>query len=208
MQPVPSLREDPGSEHRIRLLEAMAAVVNEKGYAKTTVSDVVARARVSRRTFYEHFDDKQECLLALFAWLTDGMLDAIGQEAPAELPWEERVRATLHGYLSGLAANPSATATFLLEIQSAGPAAVGMRRSLIHRLVDVLLGLAADARLQNPSLRRLAPETAMMIVGGINELMLRAVEERRVHRLAELAESASALLTAALTAPDRRAAAA
>jgi hypothetical protein len=47
-----------------------------------------------------------------------------------------------------------------------------------------------------------------MIVGGINELMLRAVEERRVHRLAELAESASALLTAALTAPDRRAAAA
>ena len=53
-------------EHRRRLLDAMSHTVATKGYADTTIADLAAQARVSRRTFYEHFDDKAQCLIALY----------------------------------------------------------------------------------------------------------------------------------------------
>ena len=53
-------------EHRSRVLEGMAAAVSRKGFADTTIGDIVAEAGVSRRTFYEHFDSKAECLIALY----------------------------------------------------------------------------------------------------------------------------------------------
>lgn len=54
----------PGNEHRARLLEGMARAVAAKGYADTTIADIVREASVSRRTFYENFADKAECLIA------------------------------------------------------------------------------------------------------------------------------------------------
>ena len=54
------------SEHRARLLEGMARAVAAKGYADTTIADIVREASVSRRTFYENFGDKAECLIALY----------------------------------------------------------------------------------------------------------------------------------------------
>lgn len=173
--------------------------MSEKGYAATTIGDIVSHAHVSRRTFYECFPDKESCFLALFAVTSDRLLDAISEVA-RDLPWEERISSTIRIYLSGFAANPALTSTFLVEIRTAGPRALGLRRAVIHRLSDVLLGLAADARAQDPSLRPLKPETATAIVGGINELMLQAVEEQRVHRIADLAETATDLMRAALIA--------
>ena len=55
-----------GTEHRARLLEGMARAVAAKGYADTTIADIVREASVSRRTFYENFADKAECLTALY----------------------------------------------------------------------------------------------------------------------------------------------
>jgi len=52
-------------EHRSRVLEGMAHAVSRKGYAETTIADIVGEASVSRRTFYEHFESKAECLIAL-----------------------------------------------------------------------------------------------------------------------------------------------
>ena len=187
--------------HRDRLLAAMIEAVNEQGYGATTVGDVVRRAHVSKRTFYEHFHDRQDCFVAVFALVSDRMLDAITEHVSTELEWEEQIRATIHAYLAGFAANPTVTSAFLLEIRSAGPRALGLRRAVIHRLVDVLLGLATDARVQDPQLRRLDRETATMIAGGINELMLVAVEEERGHRLPEITDTAVGLIRAALTAP-------
>ncbi|REM69108.1 TetR/AcrR family transcriptional regulator, partial [Mycobacterium tuberculosis] len=58
--------EGPGSEHYARLLQGMAHAVAAKGYAETTIADIVREAAVSRRTFYEHFSTKTECLIALY----------------------------------------------------------------------------------------------------------------------------------------------
>jgi AcrR family transcriptional regulator len=184
--------------HRERLLAGLGAAINEKGFAATTIADIVRHAHVSKRTFYEHFPDKEACCLALFATASERMIDAIGREVTDELPWEERIRATIHAYLSGFAASPSLTTTFLLEIRAGGPRTLGLRRAVINRLADALLELAADARAQDPSLRRLDRRTATAIIGGINELMLVAVEEQRVHRLAEIGDTAAELMRSAL----------
>ena len=62
---MPEARTD-AADHRRRLLDAMSHTVALKGYADTTIADLAAEARVSRRTFYEHFDDKAQCLIALY----------------------------------------------------------------------------------------------------------------------------------------------
>src|SRR5690606_31573787 len=66
--PSPAVSSTPSdaAEHRRRLLDAMAVVVARKGYADATIADLAAEARVSRRTFYEHFQTKAQCLIALY----------------------------------------------------------------------------------------------------------------------------------------------
>jgi AcrR family transcriptional regulator len=191
------------AEHRERLLAGMDAAIRQKGLESATISDVVQHAHVSKRTFYEHFTDKESCFLALFALTSDRIVDAIVSDLGPELPWEERLRACIDAYLAGLAVNPSLTTSFLLEVRSAGPRALTLRRAVINRLVDVLLGLCQDARGQDPALNRVDRETVTAVVGGLNELMLAAVEEQRVHRLAEIGETGVQMLRAALTAPSR-----
>src|SRR5690348_16174648 len=71
-----STTADPGG-HRERLIAAMAASIVEKGYRDTTVADVVRLARTSRRSFYEHFEDRDACFLALFDTTNDVMMDEI-----------------------------------------------------------------------------------------------------------------------------------
>jgi len=199
--PAPKRAQAVTALHRERLLAGMEAAIRHKGLEATTISDVVHQAHVSKRTFYEHFADKEACFLALFVVTSDRIVDAIVDDLPAELPWEERIRTCIDAYLAGLAVNPAVTSSFLLDVRGAGPKALPLRRAVINRLVDLLLGLAHDARAQDPTLHRLDRATVTAIVGGLNELMLAAVEEQRVHRIAEIGETGVQLLRAALTAP-------
>src|SRR5215218_4516301 len=78
-------REVVLASQRGRLLEAMAQCVAEHGYAVTTVAQVIARAGVSRKTFYEHFPDKRACFLAAWEVGTELLLEhmlAAADEAP------------------------------------------------------------------------------------------------------------------------------
>src|SRR5919201_6795907 len=80
-------REEVIASQRGRMLAAMAEVVAQKGYARTTVADVLSRARVSRETFYEQFSDKEDCFLAAYDFSVEAMLEAITDavgDAPAE----------------------------------------------------------------------------------------------------------------------------
>jgi AcrR family transcriptional regulator len=111
------------------MLAAMATAVGEKGYGSVAVADVIARAGVSRRAFYEHFDNKEECFLAAYDAGVESMLaaidDAIGRAA-ADGPLAI-ARAGTERYLSTLAANPAFARTFLVEVLAAGPRALERR---------------------------------------------------------------------------------
>jgi AcrR family transcriptional regulator len=182
----------------------MAAALTEKGYVDISVADIVQHARVSRRTFYQHFADKEACYLATYSALSDDVLSRIAEAGATELPAEERLVAATYAYLTALEERPALTRTFLTEIQAAGPQALKLRRSIHRRFAELLRHLVERTRKERPGMRSLSPEMAAAIVGGINELVLLTVEEGRGQRLQEIGATVVDLLGAVLLAPAAR----
>jgi AcrR family transcriptional regulator len=197
MSATASLPADAG--HRARLTGGLAAAIAEKGYAAATIADVVRHARVSKRTFYEHFADKEACFLALYSETTDALLALIADEvAGARGGWDDRLATAARAYFGRLAAEPALIRTGLIEIQAAGPTARALRREVQHRYADMLRALSEEAAAEEPGITPLSPVLATAVVGGIDELMLEAVEAGQEHRMAELAGAAIELIRAVL----------
>src|SRR6187431_2133826 len=93
-------------QHRSRLLEGMALAVGKKGYGDTTIADIVREASVSRRTFYEHFATKAECLIALYEAASRNALKVLRDAIDPSHDWEQQVERGLGAYLQCMASNP------------------------------------------------------------------------------------------------------
>lgn len=193
------------NDHCTRLLDGIADAVAEKGYAQVTIADVVRHARVSKRTFYEHFADKEACFLAAYSRMSDQMLERIAVAAMAEADLEQRLEAATHAYVAMLEERPAITRTFLLEIQAAGDKALKLRRAIQERFVDLLCILVEAARKERPELSPLPRALATAVAGGINELLLRTIERGESGELSEVGRTANVLLRAVLLrdAPGR-----
>jgi AcrR family transcriptional regulator len=129
-------REQVEQSQRLRLVRAMADVMAEKGYARTSVADVLRRARVSRGTFYELFASKEDCFMSVFEEAYGHILDAISagaRPAPAQ-----RLSLVLEQYLAAIASDPAAARVFLIEVFAAGDAVLERRLALQRGLVDAL----------------------------------------------------------------------
>lgn len=197
--PVGAPRAGDDADPRRRLLRGIASAVAEKGYAATTIADVVRHARVSKRTFYEHFPDKQACYLEAYRRGTDRlgrrMLEA---GIAAEGPWRERLRAAIAAYLAVLVDAPASTRTFTAEIQAAGPAAVAERRAMHRRTAEALVAVVDHVRRDEPGVGTLTPILADALVGAITELVGNAIAEDRTADLPSLDEPILTLLSAVL----------
>ena len=152
-------RSEVVSSQRTRMLRGMADAMMAKGYADTTVADVIRRAGVSRETFYQQFSSKADCFMSAFdeaaalllgAIETAGGLDLDALAAGDGLDSGTRVDQfdrALGVYLDTLADNAPAARLFLVEVYAAGPEAVRRRIALQHRIVDGvagILGVAGD----------------------------------------------------------------
>jgi AcrR family transcriptional regulator len=191
---------------RGRMLAAMAGAVGEKGYGAVAVADVIARAGVSRKTFYEHFDNKEECFLAAYDAGVEVMLDAIDaaiREAAPDGPLAI-ARAGTQRYLSTLAANPAFARTFLIEVLAAGPLALQRRAAVHARFADQLATIHRAARAGD------APDPPGFIfracVGAIHELVTDHVLRHGAETLPDLLDALveveeSLLLRGALRTP-------
>lgn len=176
----------------------MAAAVAEKGYLATTIADVVARARVSRRTFYEQFADKEECLVACYGVFGERMLDVAGSVPVDGLGAREHVAAVVDALMAALIASPDLTHTYFLSTQSAGSRARAARQDVQAGLVRLLQQVATD---HGAGDRRVVVPSDMMataVVGGIGELIAQTLEQDRVDRLAEIAPTVTRLMSAVL----------
>ena len=115
--------------------------MSKKGYARTTVADVLRAAGVSRETFYEQFRSKEECFTAAFE---NAQALVLGAAAPELAPTSEapsgmaRGERALSAYLDAVAADPEYARVFLVEVYAAGPAALRRRAELQRGLVDAL----------------------------------------------------------------------
>ena len=192
--------------HEGRLLAAMADLVAERGYPAVTVGDVVGRARVSKRTFYQHFADREACFLAVYAAAAEAPMQRIGAVAadPAVRAGgiAAFVRAAVRAYLGAMSEQPVLTRTLLTEISSVGPRGWEVRRDVLGRFADQIVQLIDAGRAQEPGLSTLPRPLALALVGGINELVLEAVEAGRAEHLLELETTATTLVVAVLTRGD------
>lgn len=178
------------SEHRTRVLEGMAHAVSRKGYAETTIADIVAQAGVSRRTFYEHFESKAECLIALYGAASHNALKVLRDAIDPKQPWTAQVERALRAYLECLASSPVLVRTLFIEILHLGPEGLQARRRVNRELAGFILHVVNGAG-RDPSITR---DMAMAIVGGINELVLEYIEQDKATRLGEVVEPASRLV--------------
>jgi AcrR family transcriptional regulator len=185
-------RDEVRASQRGRMLEAMARAAAEKGYAATTVADVIARAGVSRATFYEHFGDKEDCFVAAFDAGVDLMLFALeGSVDVSDGTPVERLDRVLRAYLDLLAAEPAFARTFLVEVYAAGPRAIERRAELQGRFVDSIADvLETDERFACEAL-----------VAAISSLVTSKVGAGRAHELPALREPLVDLVRRARLAP-------
>ena len=169
-----------GSGHRERLVDAMADLLAERGYSAVTVAEIVARARVSKRTFYEQFAEREDCFLATYVALAEGPLARITAAAAdpdlADGALGEQVGRAVGAYLEAMAERPTLTRALLTEIATVGPRGRAVRREVLHRFAAQLVALADEARRVHAGVAPLSPTLALGLVGGINELVLDAVE--------------------------------
>jgi AcrR family transcriptional regulator len=90
---------DTGSV-RQRLLDALEVSSAEDGFVRTTVADIVRRARTSRRTFYEHFDSRDACLVALLTEANAEQVRQITGAVDPDAPWRSQVRQAVQVWIS------------------------------------------------------------------------------------------------------------
>jgi AcrR family transcriptional regulator len=190
----------PGSAYRSRLLEGMAHSVALKGYADTTVADIVREAGVSKRTFYECFATKKDCLIALYVAASHAAFKVLRDAIDPGRDWKTQVEHALTAYLGCLASNPALLRTLFIEILGLGQEGLQVRRSMNQELADFVVQVVQagqTGRQANP----FTSAMAMAVVGGINELVLQAIEDNRTAALRELTEPCSFLVRSVLSAP-------
>jgi len=184
------------AEHRSRLLEGMAAAVAGSGYAVTTIADIVREAGVSRRTFYEQFATKADCFIALYEAASRNALTILRNAIDPAHDWEQQLESALSAYLGAMAQNPTLMRTLFIEILGLGDDGLAARRRVNQEIVSFMLEVVNAGQGGRKRRSPLTREIATAVVGGINELVLQAIEQDRVGQLRDLAAPASELVRA------------
>jgi AcrR family transcriptional regulator len=170
---------------RRRALAAMAEAVGERGYADITVRDVLIRARMSRRTFYELFDNREQCFLAAYDDAQADFLEQLGRTRLPDEPWPEHAFAVLLDSLRYLATCPDVARLLVVEAVSAG--AQGLERhertmrELAERLARSFAGTQAPPGSEQVQLRSEAT------IGALHRVVHARIVEGRARDLPELA---------------------
>jgi AcrR family transcriptional regulator len=178
-QIIPRGRHAPPLEVRLsvqrrRLFQAAAAVFARVGYAEASAEAISREAGMSKATFYEHFANKEECILALFdEAATEVMRAMAGAASDDRGSYEERIRANVASFLEVLTQYPDSAQTLLVEIIGAGPRAAERRDAILDLFADGLLRDNARMSERMGAPRFASKDDAFAIVGAIVELVSR-----------------------------------
>ncbi len=146
---------------RSRLLAAAVRAVDELGWANTTVADIVARSRISRRTFYETFANREECLAAVLEDIVGVIAGELAEAGLEGLGWRERVRQGLSTILAFFDREPVLARVCVVQALSGSPGVLARREEVLGRLVAVV-----DEGRKSPRANRCTPLTAEGLVGA------------------------------------------
>ncbi len=177
-------RDFVAQSQRGRILDALVACIAEQGYPETRVTDLIARSGVSRKTFYEHFSDKEECFLAAYDMAVTMLMTGVTQAYEAEEEWVDAIRAALSAFLGFLAEHPDLTRLCIVDVHAVGERALARRDAAVRGFYYFLDAGRGDAPRALPGL------TAEAVTGGMYEIVygrvLRGTAEELPRLLPEL----------------------
>ena len=165
------------TRQRGRLFAAASAVFARLGYADATAEAIAREAGMSKATFYEHFANKEDCIIALFDVGLQDVLNVMREaadETPADDP-RARVRVTLGAFLETLAEFPDDSQTLLVEIVGAGPRAMEHRDRALEAVSQYLVELNEQDAERGATPLLASPHDAYAITGAVVELASRQI---------------------------------
>jgi AcrR family transcriptional regulator len=162
---------------RRRLYAAAGAIFARVGYADATAEAIAREAGMSKATFYEHFDNKEDCIVALHDAATTAVLEAMRRTGDdyAGPNAAGRVRAVIHTFLEVLAAFPDEAQTLLVEIIGAGPGAMERRDRVLAEYASYVDEVNREDAARFGVVRLASPHDAFAIVGAVVELASRQI---------------------------------
>jgi AcrR family transcriptional regulator len=199
--PTPAPETIEAHDHGERALRSFAVVAAERGYANTTINQVVKRASMSPTTFYANFRDKEDALMAAIDGAGAQMVAAILPAFRRNRDWSHGVRAAMGALFNFLASRPALARLVIVEVYAAGPDAVGRREEALRPL-EVLL---AGGRARSPAVPAIADEA---IVGAIFTLAYKQTRDFGPEGLPALAPICTYLALAPFIGPGEACAAA
>jgi AcrR family transcriptional regulator len=171
---------------RERMLAAMLRATAQLGYREVSVQNVLEHAGVSRPTFYEHFDNKEDCFLAAFDAVADrlrGRVEAAGEELDG---WRLRLRASLAELLHFVIEEPDAAMSLIVDARAASPAALAHRDELLDHFASCL---DTAVRAEAPADTQPSAIAAAGVIGGIEALLYSRLNRGETDELESLLPS-------------------
>jgi AcrR family transcriptional regulator len=182
-------------------MQAMGSSAADRGFAATTIADIVREAGVSKRTFYEHFHSKEACFLALYRAVSASALRTLSDSVRPEKPWHHQIESALDAYFAHLSAGPRLLRTLFVEVHHLGDEGAHVRREVMQHLADFMLQTVNRNASGPDRSPELSPTMAMAAVGAINELVLHAIERGEAEQLTRLTPAASEVVRALAHVP-------
>jgi AcrR family transcriptional regulator len=169
--------DEVAASQRNRILTAMVELTGAQGYHDTTITDVIKRAGVTRKAFYQRFEDKEQCFIAAYERELARLLTLTLEAFETQDEWADRVRAALSALLHALARDPTVARVCFIEVMAAGPRAIAARNEAMRGFTIVF----DTGRLQDDRERPAA--LALNMVGGLSEIVHREVAAGRAEDL-------------------------
>jgi AcrR family transcriptional regulator len=182
---------------RQRLFDALEESIAEDGYPKTTIADVVRRARTSRRTFYEHFTSKDECFIALVTEANAEQVRRITAAVDPAAPWDAQVRQAIEAWIASVESRPALMVSWIRDGPALGLKSHQLQREAMDNFIAMVQTLTTSEgfRPAGPVSR----QRIIMLLGGLRELIAITVEGGG--RMSDVTEEA---VSAAIALVDAR----
>lgn len=169
--------DEDKSNFRQRLLDALEASIAEDGYARTTVADIVRRARTSRRTFYEYFDSREACFVALLTDANAEQVRQISAAVDANAPWRGQVRQAVEAWISSGESRAELMVSWIRDVPSLGAAARGLQRDAMENFIQMVQAFGDTDGFRAAGVGPVPRQRIIMLLGGLRELTAITVEE-------------------------------
>lgn len=185
---------------RTRLIAAMTTLAAEKGYPNVTIADLVAAAGVAKPTFYDHFSDKENCLMVTLREIVEQAGTEVGAALSRDDTVEQRVTTGVKTLIKFLADDDARARVLLIESLKAGPAVAAAVTAAHMRMAELYVMWREESRAHQPGLPSISINRGLAIVGANLEPMTVMLRSHSAERLVELTDELTIVTKALATA--------